>query len=104
MKNSSRFRVALSCAGLLSVAVVPIARAEFKCDLPQLSRADATACAKAAESVASLRQFVSRTRMIYGLQMSDYTRFEEDAPKAQPARALRANPQDSVVGLAPPAR
>lgn len=104
MKNASRFRLALSCIGLLSVAVVPVAHAEFKCDHPQLARVDATACAKAAEGIASLRQYVWRTRMIYDLQMSDYARFEDDAPKARPALASPANPQDSVAGLAPPAR
>lgn len=103
MKNSSRICLAASCFGLLSVAVVPIARAEVKCDQPQLSRVDATACAKAAESVALLRQFVSRTRMIYGLQMSDYTRFEDDAPKASSTQTAQPA-QASVAELAPPVR
>lgn len=59
MKNSSRFRLALSCFGLLSLAVVPIAHAEFKCDRPQLARVDTTACAKAAEGV---HRFVNSSR------------------------------------------
>jgi hypothetical protein len=101
MKNSSCYRVALSCFGLLFVAVVPIAHAEFKCDRPQLARVDATACAKAAESATALRRYVTRTRMIYNLQMSDYARFEGDEPKARPAWALQANPQDSVAKVAP---
>ena len=42
--------------------------------------------------------------MIHALQMTDYVRPEEDVPKARPERALQANPQDSVAGLAPPPR
>lgn len=64
----------------------PIARAEFKYDQPQLTRVDATACALAAESPSSVRQYIWRTRMIYGLQMSDYVRFVGDEPKAVRAR------------------
>lgn len=104
MKNSSRFCLTLSCIGLLSVALVPVAHAEFKCDPPQITRADATACVKAAESMTSLRQYVSRTRMIYGLLMTDYVRPEEDAPKAPPERALQASPRESVARVAPPSR
>jgi hypothetical protein len=96
--------LALACFGLLSVAISPIAQAEFKCDQPQLTRVDATACAKAAESPSSVRQYIWRTRMIYGLQMSDYVRFLGDEPKAGPARAAQATPQDSVAGVARPLR
>lgn len=104
MKNSCCYRVALSCFGLLSVAVVPIAHAEFKCDRPQLTRVDATACAKAVESATSLRRYVTRTRMIYNLQMSDYARFEGDEPKASSTRAAQAPVQGPVAGFAPPSR
>lgn len=103
-KSSSAARSVFAVAAVVSVAVLPVAHAEFKCDRAQLTRVDATACAKAAESIDSLRQYVSRTRMIYGLLMTDYVPPEENVPKAQPARALQANPQDSVAGLAPPAR
>lgn len=41
--------------------------------------------------------------MIYGLQMSDYTRFEDDAPKALSAQTAEPM-QASVAKLAPPAR
>jgi len=102
--KTSRFRVALSGIGLLSIAVVPIAHAEFKCDRPQLARVDATACAKAAESATSLRRYVTRTRMIYNLHMSDYARFEGDEPKAAPTRAAQAPAQGAVAGLTPPSR
>ena len=92
MKNSSHFCLALSCIGVLSIAVVPVAHAEFKCDRPQLTRVDATACAKAKDSIDSLRQYVQRTRMIYELQMDDYVRpGETDAPKVLPARAASDN-------------
>ena len=67
-----------------------------------VTRVDATACAKAAESPSSVRQYVWRTRMIYGLQMSDYVRFVGDEPKAGSARAAQATPRDSVAGVARP--
>lgn len=104
MKDSSNFRLALSCFGLLSLAVFPVAHAEFKCDRPQLGRVDATACAKAAEGATSLRRYVTRTRMIYGLQMSDYARFEGDEPKASSTRAAQTPAQEPVAGLTPPSR
>ncbi len=104
MNNSSRFRLALSCFGVLSIAMVPIAHAEFKCDRPQLTRVDATACAKAADSIDSLRQYVSRTRMIQALLMTITYAPRKMRRKHDPARALQANPQDSVAKLAPPAR
>lgn len=104
MKYSSRPRLALICFGLLSVAISHPVQAEFKCNQPQLTRVDATACAKAAESPASLRQYIWRTQAIYGLQMSDYWRFQGDEPKAKAARATQATPQDSAAGVARPLR
>lgn len=104
MKNSCCYCVALSCFGLLSVTVVPIAHAEFKCDRLQLTRVDATACAKAAESATALRRYVTRTRMIYNLQMSDYARFEGDEPKASSTRVAQAPAQEPVAGLTLPSR
>ncbi len=92
------------CFGLLPIAALPAAHAEFKCDGRPLTRVDATACAKAAESPSALRQYVSRTRMIYGLQMTDYTRFEGDEPQSQPAQAKQVKTQNSVAHVAPPAR
>ena len=74
MKDASRSGLALTLLALLCVAISPSAQAEFKCNQPQLTRVDATACAKAAESPSSLRRYVWRTRMIYSLQMSDYLR------------------------------
>ena len=100
MKCPSRSRIALACFGVLSIALSPTAHAEFKCDQPQLTRVDATACAKAAESPSSVRRYISRTQNIYGLQMSDYVRFVGDEPRARPAPAANAKPQDSLAGFA----
>jgi len=102
MKHSSCTRLALACFGLLSVAVAPTAQAEFKCHRSQLTHIDATACALGAKDVASLRRYVTRTQLIYGLQMKDYVRFEGDEPQASPAPAAQVTKRDSVVGVAPP--
>ena len=104
MKHSSSSRLALACFGLLSVAVSPAAQAQFKCDQPQLTRVDATACALGAKDVALLRRYVTRTQAIYGLQMKDYVRFEGDEPTAPPAPAAQVTPRNSVAGVAPPSR
>ena len=45
---------------------------EFKCDGRPLTRVDAIACAKAAESVTELRRFIERTRIVYALYIMDY--------------------------------
>jgi len=104
MKRSPNSRLALACFGLLSFAVSSTAYAEFKCDQAQLTRVDATACAKAAESPSALRQYISRTQRIYALQMSDYARFEGEEPKPKPTRAAQPKPQESVAAIAQPAR
>ena len=104
MKNSSSSRFALACSVLLSVAVSPVAQAQYKCDRPQLTRVDATACALGAKDAASLRRFITRRQAIYGLQMKDYARFEGDEPQAPPARAAKVTPQNSVAGVTPPSR
>ncbi len=104
MKSLARFRLTVACFGLLSVAAIPTARADFKCDRQYLTRVDATACAKAAEGAPLLRQYVSRTQMIYGLQMADYIRFEEDAPKVPFTRTSQGDTQHSLAGRAPPSR
>ena len=104
MKYPFRFRLTPACFGLLSVAISSTAHAGFKCDQPPLTRVDATACAKAAESPSFLRQYIWRTQAIYGLKMSDYVRFEGDEPKAKAARVTQPAPQDSVAGIARPSR
>ena len=97
--NLTRSSLTLVCFGLLSVSAMSAARAEFKCDQPKLARVDAIACAKAAESSTALRQFVSRTQRIYGLQMSDYARFVGDEPKPAAVQAAVATPSPTVAGL-----
>ena len=105
MKHSSRSRLVLACFGSLSVAVSSTAYAEFKCDQPHLSRVDATACAKAAEGASALRQYIWRTRAIYGLHISDYARFEGEEPKPSVTRAAQGKPpRDSVAVIARPER
>jgi hypothetical protein len=104
MKHLSSSRFALACFGLLLVAVSPAAQAQFKCDQPQLTRVDATACTLGAKDVASLRRYVTRTQAIYGLQMKDYVRFEGDEPTAPPARPAQVTPRNSVVVVTPSTR
>jgi hypothetical protein len=77
MKNVLRSALALTC--LSSIAWVPAANAEYKCNQPYLNRVDTMACAKGAEDVETLRRFVQITQRIYGLQASDYILFEDDA-------------------------
>lgn len=100
-KPASRFRITFACFGLLSI-ISSSALAQFKCDQPQLTRVDATACALGAKDAASLRRFITRTQAIYGLQMKDYVRFD-DEQKAPPAPTAKAT-REAVAGVAPPAR
>ena len=104
IKRSSGSRLAIACFGLVSVVISSSAQAQFKCDQPQLTRVDATACALGAKDVASLRRYVTRTQAIYGLEMKDYVRFEGDEPKAPRARAAQASPQNALAGVAPSSR
>jgi len=57
---------------MLGFAAAGAAQAEFKCDGRPLTRVDATACAKAAESLAELRRYIERTKLIHGLYIMDY--------------------------------
>jgi len=86
MKNVFRSALALTC--LSSIAWIPVANAEYKCNQPQLNRVDTMACAKGAQDVETLRRFVQITQRIYGLQVADYILFEDDArivrTKAEP--------------------
>jgi len=57
---------------LATVAFAPTAAdAKHRCDNPS-SSVDTRACQKAAEGTDALRNFVLRTRMIYGLYYFDY--------------------------------
>jgi hypothetical protein len=110
MNLSANSRLVLACFGLLSVAVSPIAQAEFKCDQRPLTRVDAHACALGAKDVAALRRHVTMTQAIYGLQMKDYVRFVGDEPIAAQVRVAPAPPAAqvtkpaAVAGAAPPPR
>lgn len=104
MSRNSNRTLSLVCFGLLSIAATSVAHAEFKCDGRPLARVDATACAKAAESASALRWHVQRTQKIYGLQMSDYVRFEGDEPQSRSAQAKQAKAQNSMAHVAPPPR
>lgn len=95
--NRTRSSLTLICFSVLSLTAVSAARAEFKCDQPKLTRVDATACAKAAESSTALRHYVGRTQMIYGLKMSDYARFVGDESTVAPLRSAAATPSQAVV-------
>lgn len=95
--NRTRSSITLICFSVLSLSAVSAARAEFKCDQQKLTRVDTTACAKAAESSAALRQYISRTQQIYGLKMSDYARFVGDEPAVTPRRSAAAAPAQAVV-------
>lgn len=101
MNPLSRSRVVIACFALLSSAIAPSARAEYKCNNTYLTRVDATVCAKAREGGATeVRRYLWRTRMIHNLLMSDYWRFELDGPKTQPAHAAQDS-QGSVAGAVP---
>ena len=88
------------CGAVLLASVALPASAEFKCDGRPLSRVDARGCAHAAQGPDSLRRFITRTQMTYGLQMRDYVRFVGDEPKVPPARAAQATTRDKVGGVA----
>jgi hypothetical protein len=70
---------------MLGLAATSAAHAEFKCDGRPLTRVDATACAKAAESLAELRRYISRTKLIYGLYIMDYGISAESVAGRTPA-------------------
>ncbi len=58
------------------------ARAEFKCDAPQV-RLDRVACEKAKESPSALRQYIQRIRIIDSLHFPDYVNEARAAAWAQ---------------------
>ena len=92
---------------LTAAALIPLtALAEYKCANPQ-QRIDQRACEKAAEGPNALRKFVERTRMIWQLDIWDYSKPEllraasEDtfmtalavqSGKAEPAREAAPTP------------
>jgi hypothetical protein len=72
--------IASAVAAVLAIASTS-SFAEYKCDRPQ-SMVDQRACAKAAQGPDALRQFIYRTRMIYGLYIWDYSLPEEQGANA----------------------
>lgn len=78
MKTSPRLHLKILSCAVVAAGIAPAAHAEFKCDGRPLARADAIACAHAAQGADSLRRFVARTQKIYGWHMNDYVRFVGD--------------------------
>lgn len=70
---------------MLGFAAAGAAQAEFKCDGRPLTRVDATACAKAAQSIAELRRYIERTKLIHGLYIMDYGIRAESVAARRPA-------------------
>jgi hypothetical protein len=86
MTSHSQAIVAIALAGVLS-AVSADALASSRCDRAHLTRVEATACAKAAESITALRQYVQRTRMIHALRMEDFVSAPGQVANATPVSA-----------------
>lgn len=74
--------IASALASVLAIASTS-SFAEYKCDRPQ-GMIDQRACAMAAQGPDALRQFIHRTRMIYGLYIWDYA-LPEDGSAASMA-------------------
>ena len=71
--------------------------AQHKCDNPTME-IDKRACAKAAEGPDALRNFVTRTRMIWYLDMQDYVRQQEPSATHRVGSAY-ASRRDSGLAL-----
>lgn len=79
---------------LATIVLAPtVSRAENRCDEPR-SMIDQRACAKAAEGKDALRNFVSRTRMIWNLYYWDY------APRDNAAVASTRSPAPAELAAA----
>jgi hypothetical protein len=91
----SRFFHCSAVALLAAMAFAPTAAlSEYKCDNPS-SPIDKRACAKAAEGADALRNFVTRTRMIWHLDIWDYARPEQ--PSASTSAAAKPAPREAEV-------
>ena len=83
--------IGVTTALLATATLSPtVAWAQYRCDHPS-SMIDKRACATAAEGPDALRNFVSRTRMIWGLYFWEYA--PRDEPVATTAIASRPTPQ-----------
>ena len=100
MKHAIRYVMIFSGLSLLSITQP--AHAEYKCDQKFLSQVDAKACAAAAQGADSLRQFLSRTRGVYGLQIADYARFEDEATTSSAAPPAEAKARKQAVSATAP--
>jgi hypothetical protein len=86
----SRFFHCSAVASMLAaMAFAPTAAlSKYVCDNPS-SMVDKRACAKAAEGPDALRNFVTRTRMIWQLDIWDYVRPEPSASTSAAAKPAR---------------
>jgi len=69
---------------VVAVSAPGTTQAQHKCDRP-VSPIDRRACDQTADGADALRRFVTRTRMIYALDIYDYLREREPAPGATSA-------------------
>ena len=77
-----------------AMVFAPTAMAQNKCDNPR-TVIDQRACAKAAESMEALHQFVWRTRLIWNLNMADYTKTEQ--PRIFASVSAKSAPDETQV-------
>ena len=87
---------------LATVAFAPTtARAQHRCDHPG-GLIDKRACEKAAEGPDALRNFVSRTRMIWGLYYWDYApRDEQGAAASAPVKPVATDSKAVAIATDP---
>ena len=88
-KRDWAFVAAVTLVAAFSSAGTP-AIAAGKCDNPN-GMTEQPACAKAAEGPDALRQFVTRTRAVYGLYYFDYARDDAPAVAAATPHVAAAN-------------
>lgn len=66
------FPVSAIAVSAVLLVVGSDAAADYRCDRQHLTRVEATACAKAGESITALRHYVTLTKSMYDLQMRDF--------------------------------
>ena len=90
-KTNKPLSIAFACVAL-GLATSGVAAAH-RCDAPS-GLAEAEACAKAKEGADALRQYIQRTRALYGLYYWDFAPRSEATPKAaEQAKVARPAPQ-----------
>jgi hypothetical protein len=86
------------------------AAADYRCDREHLTRVEATACAKAGESITALRHYVTLTKSMYDLEMRDFVPVAKQPDRAfirsagagnatGPAAAQDATAQSAAVAV-----